>query len=113
MHSNACSVKTFRAGFTGRPAVHFRWKFVVVLLSVSMYACLPEGAASGEMPATAEMPAAVNEPATTAAGRFSVAPRQGTAGVFGTWIVTYVVGDHGIRAGGGIRVELPDGWHSA
>jgi len=48
----------------------------------------------------------------TAQGRLSVAPAEGISGEFGTWTVTYTVGKGGIGRGGGIRVELPDEWHS-
>lgn len=41
-----------------------------------------------------------------------VAPSWGVAGQFGTWTVTYVVGDAGIALGGAVRVQLPDTWHA-
>ncbi len=45
-------------------------------------------------------------------GEATVTPERGVAGEYGTWTVTYTVGDGGIIAGGGIRVELPDEWHA-
>lgn len=45
-------------------------------------------------------------------GEATVSPEQGVSGEYGTWTVTYTVGDGGIATGGGIRVELPDEWHS-
>jgi hypothetical protein len=45
-------------------------------------------------------------------GNVSVIPSGGTAGKYGTWTVTYRVGKSGIRKNGGIRVQLPDSWHS-
>lgn len=45
-------------------------------------------------------------------GEATVSPEQGISGEFGTWTVTYTVGEGGIATGGGIRVELPDEWHA-
>jgi hypothetical protein len=45
-------------------------------------------------------------------GTASVNPDKGISGEHGTWTVTYTVGESGIVQGGGIRVELPDEWHS-
>lgn len=45
-------------------------------------------------------------------GTVSIHPATGVAGEFGTWTVTYQVGEEGIGTGGGIRVQLPDSWHS-
>ena len=45
-------------------------------------------------------------------GTSAVSPSQGTAGEYGTWTVTYRAGKSGIRRNGGIRVQLPDSWHS-
>ena len=45
-------------------------------------------------------------------GSATIAPEQGISGEYGTWTVTYTVGAGGIAPGGGIRVELPDEWHS-
>ncbi len=45
-------------------------------------------------------------------GEFHVSPDFGIAGEWGTWIITYRVGAQGIARGGGIRVQLPDTWHS-
>lgn len=44
--------------------------------------------------------------------RVTVSPSGAVAGEYGTWVVTYHVGEEGIRTGGGIRVQLPDSWHS-
>jgi len=48
----------------------------------------------------------------TTEGSARVSPSEGTAGQYGTWNVTYTVGKSIIRTGGGIRVQLPDEWHS-
>ena len=48
----------------------------------------------------------------TSGGAVTVSPREGTAGELGTWTVTYRAGINGIRRRGGIRVQLPDSWHS-
>jgi len=61
-------------------------------------------------PETAAQPVMLAEP--THEGSLKVAPPYGVSGKFGTWTVTYTLGEHGIRQGGGIRVELPDAWHS-
>lgn len=45
-------------------------------------------------------------------GRAEVRPDFGVAGEWGTWRVTYVVGEPGIDTDGGIRVQLPDAWHA-
>ncbi len=45
-------------------------------------------------------------------GTAAVNPDKGISGEHGTWTVTYTVGESGIVQGGGIRVELPDEWHS-
>ncbi len=48
----------------------------------------------------------------TTEGSAVVIPNEGTSGQYGSWVVTYTVGQSGIKAGGGIRVQLPDEWHS-
>lgn len=48
----------------------------------------------------------------TSGGSVIVSPTEGVAGEHGTWTVTYRVGRNGIRQHGGVRVELPDSWHS-
>ena len=45
-------------------------------------------------------------------GSVSVTPAGGTAAAYGTWTVTYRAGKSGVRKNGGIRVQLPDSWHS-
>lgn len=45
-------------------------------------------------------------------GAVTISPSSGVAGNFGTWTVTYRVGEKGIARGGGLRVELPDTWHA-
>ncbi len=45
-------------------------------------------------------------------GALRVEPDTGVAGERGTWTVLHTVGPEGIHTGGGIRVELPDPWHS-
>jgi len=56
--------------------------------------------------------ASVTKAGLPAEGLATVMPSEGTAGQFGTWTVTYTVGKKNIQAGGGIRVQLPDEWHS-
>ena len=45
-------------------------------------------------------------------GTLSITPNEGTAAAYGRWTVTYRVGKSGVRSNGGIRVQLPDSWHS-
>jgi hypothetical protein len=45
-------------------------------------------------------------------GSIGVTPGDGTAAAFGTWTLTYHVGKSGLHRNGGIRVQLPDSWHS-
>jgi hypothetical protein len=45
-------------------------------------------------------------------GTVSVTPNHGTAATYGTWTVTYRPGKSGLRRNGGIRIQLPDSWHS-
>lgn len=45
-------------------------------------------------------------------GVIHLSPGDGTAAVFGTWTITYQLGKSGVRKNGGIRVQLPDSWHS-
>lgn len=61
---------------------------------------LPAGAAS------------VIPPMEAPEGTLSIKPNESTAAAFGTWTVTYWVGKSGLRQNGGIRVQLPDSWHS-
>jgi len=42
----------------------------------------------------------------------AVMPDHGICGEYGTWTVTYKVGENGIQPGGFIRVQLPDNWHA-
>ena len=51
-------------------------------------------------------------PAVVQTDDLRVEPTWGVAGHFGTWTVTYVVGPGGLRAGGALRVQLPDTWHA-
>lgn len=44
-------------------------------------------------------------------GTVSVNPTHAEAGAWGTWTLTFTVGVRGLRAGGGIRIQLPDSWH--
>jgi len=46
------------------------------------------------------------------AGRVTVSPNAGIAGRFGTWHVRYTVGSVPVDELGGIRVQLPEEWHS-
>lgn len=41
-----------------------------------------------------------------------VQPHVAVAGEWGTWVVQVRVGNAGISAGGGLRVQLPDSWHA-
>ena len=60
-----------------------------------------------------EVPAPVMVPeAWVDLGEATVSPDKGVSGEYGTWTVTYTVGEGGIAAGGGIRVQLPDEWHA-
>ncbi len=45
-------------------------------------------------------------------GSVSVHPDVGVSGEYGTWTVTYEVGEAGLLEGGAIRVQLPDAWHA-
>lgn len=45
-------------------------------------------------------------------GQSTITPERGVAGEYGTWTVSYTVGEGGIASGGGIRVQLPDEWHA-
>lgn len=45
-------------------------------------------------------------------GAVSVDPNHSTAAEYGTWTVTFRTGKSGLRRNGGIRVQLPDSWHS-
>src|SRR5262245_59410089 len=76
----------------------FRFALVAALLSGS--------ALSAEPPAPVMLPDPIDE------GSVSVSPSDGVSGEYGTWTVTYRVGRGGIGTGGGIRVQLPDTWHS-
>ncbi len=62
--------------------------------------------------AAAEPPEALMTKEKTNEGKAQVSPDFGIAGEYGTWTVTYTVGDNGISKGGGIRVQLPDAWHA-
>jgi hypothetical protein len=64
-------------------------------------------------PASADQPPTpVMIPGFASSGSATVSPAQGTSGEFGTWTVTFTVGEGGIETGGGVRVQLPDSWHS-
>ncbi len=45
-------------------------------------------------------------------GVASVQPATAVSGEFGTWTVSFTVGKEGIATSGGLRVQLPDSWHS-
>ena len=51
-------------------------------------------------------------PAVLQSDGLRVEPTSGIAGRYGTWTVTYEVGPGGLRAGGALRVQLPDTWHA-
>ena len=44
-------------------------------------------------------------------GQATVTPATGTAGEWGTWVVSYRVGVPGLTAGAAVRVQLPETWH--
>jgi hypothetical protein len=69
-------------------------------------------ALQGMRSSAAEPPSARMHEEGTAAGSVHVAPDHGVSGEYGTWVVTYLVGRGGIATRGGIRVQLPDAWHS-
>jgi len=48
----------------------------------------------------------------TPEGVVRVEPRESRAATYGTWTVTYQAGRSGIKKNGGLRVQLPDSWHS-
>ncbi|HVA85990.1 MAG TPA: hypothetical protein VNF73_06685, partial [Candidatus Saccharimonadales bacterium] len=52
------------------------------------------------------------EPVTTSSGTLSVDPTRATVGEWGTWTLTFTVGDAPIEELGGIRVQLPEPWHA-
>src|SRR5687768_13875425 len=60
----------------------------------------------------AQPPSPVILPDPIDEGNVSVSPATGVSGEYGTWTVTYQAGARGIATGGGIRVQLPDTWHS-
>ncbi len=45
-------------------------------------------------------------------GSASVKPASAVSGEYGTWEVAFTVGEGGLANGGGVRVQLPDSWHS-
>jgi hypothetical protein len=45
-------------------------------------------------------------------GEVRVTPDHGVAGEFGTWTISYRVGETRVQGGGGLRVQLPDFWHA-
>ena len=51
-------------------------------------------------------------PAVVQTDSLRVEPAWGIAGHYGTWTVTWEVGPGGLRAGGALRVQLPDTWHA-
>ena len=59
-----------------------------------------------------EPPKPVMNDASYIGGTVSVSPDAGVSGEYGTWTVRYTAGPDGIATGGGIRVQLPDEWHS-
>ena len=51
-------------------------------------------------------------PAVVQPDSLRVEPTWGIAGHYGTWTVTWEVEPGGLRAGGALRVQLPDTWHA-
>src|SRR2546427_202349 len=51
-------------------------------------------------------------PSEIRSGQGSITPGRGVAGEFGTWTVSYRVGETKIKTGGGLRVQLAEFWHS-
>ncbi len=52
------------------------------------------------------------DPDIDESGGVSIDPIVGVVGAWGTWTVTYLVGDEPIEELGGIRVQLPQAWHA-
>ena len=48
----------------------------------------------------------------TTSGSVTITPDHGVAGAWGTWVLSYRVGDQPIDELGGIRVQLPEVWHA-
>ena len=44
-------------------------------------------------------------------GEATITPATGTAGEWGTWVVSYRVGAAGLAVGAAVRVQLPETWH--
>ncbi len=61
---------------------------------------------------SAEFVEPVMVPGAMSEGNATVTPQTCVASEFGTWTVTYTVGQSGIATGGGIRVQMPDDWHA-
>ena len=61
----------------------------------------------------ADIPAPTMSNNISSEGSVTVSPASGISDQFGTWIVSYRIGKDGITTQGGIRVQLPDVWHSA
>jgi hypothetical protein len=83
---------------------------------VGLFCCVACTATPRVAPPVVPLPTEVGEPVmlreTTPGGALRVEPDTGVASEPGTWKVIHAVGPLGIAAGGGIRVELPDPWHS-
>src|SRR5438309_446676 len=86
-----------------------RRKFVRITSTAAGSMAAPMMAASGST--SSNWPAALPD-MDPAEGTIALSPNHGTAGEYGTWTVTYRAGKSGIRKNGGIRVQLPDSWHS-
>jgi hypothetical protein len=81
-------------------------------LVLSMLLLVVTLATFAQEPPAPELPAPVMTGEQTNSGALRVEPDTGVSGEFGTWTVTCTVGPEGIATGGGIRVQLPDAWHS-
>lgn len=84
----------------------YRQLSMIVLFYIALLACSVVPATSGE----SSTPVMLSE--TFAGGQVDISPAVATAGQFGTWVVSYTVGDRPIRANGGIRLQMPDPWHA-
>lgn len=57
-------------------------------------------------------PAPTMDDGVSSNGSAVIQPNEAISGQYGSWTVTYTVGDEGIKTGGGIRVQMQDEWHS-
>lgn len=87
-----------------RPFIHFRQFVASTALIATAFTMCATAQENTRRPVMID--------GTIPTGSATVNPNSGVSGEFGTWTVTYTVGNHGIAEGGAIRVQLPDEWHS-